>query len=350
MKILVFFLLCCLFSKFVWSSPRRYTAIFNFGNSLSDTGNFLLSGALAYPEIKNLPYGETFFHHTTGRFSNGRLIIDFIAEAFGLPYLPPYLAVAKGPPVRTGVNFAVAGATALDSSFFYAQNIGLWTNDSLSVQLGWFQNFMKFLCTTRQECDDYFKKSLFLAGEMGGNDYLFPLFSGQTMKQLRAMVPQVVGAVARAIRILIEEGAVDLLVPGQFPIGCSPTILTLYHSPNKSAYDPRTGCLKAYDALFEYHDNYLKQELQKLREEYPLARIMYADYYGFYGGALKACCGESGPYHYNASVSCGEPGSTVCKDPSAFVNWDGIHLTESTYHHVAKGLIYGGFTSPPLLS
>ncbi|XP_030462031.2 GDSL esterase/lipase At5g45910-like [Syzygium oleosum] len=361
-KIVALFLLCCLCSKFVLSSPGRYDAIFNFGDSVSDTGNFLLSGALV-PEIKKLPYGETFFHHATGRCSNGRLIIDFIAEAFGLPYLPPYLALAKGPHVRTGVNFAVVGATAIDSSFFYAQNLKLLTNDSLSVQLGWFKNLKSSLCTTKQECDEYFKRSLFLVGEIGGNDLVNPLVSGRTIKQIRPLVPQVVGAIARAIRILIEEGAVDLMVPGIFPISCSAMFLTLCHSPNRSAYDPRTGCLKAYNDFIKYHNNYLKEELQNLREEYPHARIIYADYYGasipicrtpkhygFYGGALKACCGGSGPYHYNASVTCGDPGSTVCKDPSAFVDWDGNHLTESAYHHVANGLIYGGFTSPPLLS
>lgn len=61
----------------VFSAPQ-YESIFNFGDSLSDTGNFLLSGALAYPIIGHLPYGETFFQHATGRCSDGRLIIDFI--------------------------------------------------------------------------------------------------------------------------------------------------------------------------------------------------------------------------------------------------------------------------------
>ncbi|XP_039166622.1 GDSL esterase/lipase At5g45910-like [Eucalyptus grandis] len=133
MNILVFFLLGCLSLESVLSSLRSFEAIFNFGNSLCDTGNFLLSGAPTFPVIEKHPYGETFFYHTTGRFSNGRLIVDFIAKAFGLLYLPPYLAVAKGPPVGTGVNFAVAGATEIDSSFFSAQKIVLWTNDSLSV-------------------------------------------------------------------------------------------------------------------------------------------------------------------------------------------------------------------------
>ena len=62
----------------VLSSPQRYESIFNFGDSLSDTGNFLLSGAIAFPVIGKLPYGETFFQHATGRCSDGRLVVDFI--------------------------------------------------------------------------------------------------------------------------------------------------------------------------------------------------------------------------------------------------------------------------------
>lgn len=72
----LFFALC--FLRTISTSPLRYHAIFNFGDSLSDTGNFLLSGALAFPVIGKLPYGETSFRHATGRCSDGRLVIDFI--------------------------------------------------------------------------------------------------------------------------------------------------------------------------------------------------------------------------------------------------------------------------------
>lgn len=70
------FALCLLRS--VSTSHLKYHAIFNFGDSLSDTGNFLVSGALAFPVIGKLPYGETFFRHATGRCSDGRLVIDFM--------------------------------------------------------------------------------------------------------------------------------------------------------------------------------------------------------------------------------------------------------------------------------
>lgn len=56
----------------------NYESIFNFGDSLSDTGNFLISSDVNSPSIGRPPYGQTFFNRSTGRCSDGRLIIDFI--------------------------------------------------------------------------------------------------------------------------------------------------------------------------------------------------------------------------------------------------------------------------------
>lgn len=79
---------------------------------------------------------------------------------------------------------------------------------------------------------------------------------------------------------LIEEGAVELVVPGNLPIGCSAVYLTYFPSLNKTDYDPRNGCLKEFNAFAKYHNNQLKGALATLREKYPHARIIYADYYG----------------------------------------------------------------------
>jgi hypothetical protein len=53
-----------------------YSAIYSFGDSLADTGNLL--AAAAGDRAGNLPYGETYFGKATGRFSDGRLIVDYI--------------------------------------------------------------------------------------------------------------------------------------------------------------------------------------------------------------------------------------------------------------------------------
>lgn len=55
------------------STSCKFPAIFNFGDSNSDTGGWSASFGQAGP-----PHGETFFHAPAGRYSDGRLIIDFI--------------------------------------------------------------------------------------------------------------------------------------------------------------------------------------------------------------------------------------------------------------------------------
>ena len=55
----------------------KFPAIFNFGASNSDTGGFAAS---LFPPTA--PYGETYFHMPVGRFSDGRLIIDFLGMFF----------------------------------------------------------------------------------------------------------------------------------------------------------------------------------------------------------------------------------------------------------------------------
>ncbi|WRX14312.1 GDSL lipase/esterase - like 10 [Theobroma cacao] len=54
-------------------APCNFPAIFNFGDSNSDTGG--LSAAFGQAPAPN---GETYFHAPAGRYSDGRLIIDFI--------------------------------------------------------------------------------------------------------------------------------------------------------------------------------------------------------------------------------------------------------------------------------
>ena len=60
------------------------------------------------------------------------------ATALGFPFLQPSLKV--GNEMEYGVNFAVAGATALDTSFLTERSIFTQTDLSLDVQIGWFQD------------------------------------------------------------------------------------------------------------------------------------------------------------------------------------------------------------------
>ena len=69
---------------------------------------------------------------------------------------------------------------------------------------------------------------------------------------------------------------------------------------------------------------------------------------GFTAGALTVCCGGGGTYNYNSSAPCGYPQASACDDPSKYVSWDGVHLTEEAYKLISSGLLDGEFTIPPL--
>lgn len=54
-------------------------AIFVFGDSLADAGtNTFIPQVTVRADFP--PYGKTFFWKPTGRFTNGRTIVDFICE------------------------------------------------------------------------------------------------------------------------------------------------------------------------------------------------------------------------------------------------------------------------------
>ncbi|KAK1576834.1 hypothetical protein Q3G72_016841 [Acer saccharum] len=86
---------------------------FIFGDSLYDPGNnqYVSQG---YIPAYHKPYGTTFFNHSTGRFSDGRVVPDFIAANLNLPFIPPYLE--PGANFTNGASFASAGGGVLDTN------------------------------------------------------------------------------------------------------------------------------------------------------------------------------------------------------------------------------------------
>ncbi|CAI0629448.1 unnamed protein product [Linum tenue] len=86
-------------------------AVFALGDSFVDTGNNNYVVTIAKSNFP--PYGRDFPGETpTGRFSNGRLIPDFLAKTLGVKnLLPPYKdPTLKLEDLRTGVSFGSAGA------------------------------------------------------------------------------------------------------------------------------------------------------------------------------------------------------------------------------------------------
>ncbi|GJZ81358.1 SGNH hydrolase-type esterase domain-containing protein [Tanacetum coccineum] len=352
----------------VWSGSLYgngcYTSIISFGDSLTDTGNAKQVASIIHQQYScsNPPYGVTFFHEPTGRCSDGRLIIDFLAESLGLPFIQPIMydkGSEIGMTMEQGANFAVGGSTALNSSFLEAIGIpNSFTDTSLGVQLAWFKQALPSICGNVSECRNLIGSSLILMGEIGGNDYIYGLVAGKHIDDVKQLVPLVIDTIVSAINELIEMGARTIVIPGNFPIGCSSLLLTTSGSQKKE-YDPTTGCLIELNEFIEYHHDLLQMKLNQIREFHPDVNVIYADYYnasmqiyrspdkfGFKNGALKACCGGGGPFNYNSSAECGSASATMCDQPDTYVSWDGLHLTEATYKLVFKNIFQGPYTTP----
>lgn len=147
------------------------------------------------------------------------------------------------------------------------------------------------------------------------------------------------------------------MVQGLPPVGCLPMDISLCPLQNLN----KMGCAAAVNSAIMIHNQILQRNIENLRKINPNSTIVYADYWNAYLTILtnpkkyqieepfKACCGcgESGsPLNFNKHKLCGSPGATVCKDPSKYISWDGIHLTEAMYKHVTDLFLNQGFCKP----
>lgn len=87
---------------------------------------------------------------------------------------------------------------------------------------------------------------------------------------------------------VISLGAVQVVVPGNFPIGCVPIFLTAFQTTNATAYD-KNQCLKDLNEFAVFHNQYLKQAISILKKENPETKIVYADYYNAFLWLLENC-------------------------------------------------------------
>nr|GMD77992.1 GDSL esterase/lipase At1g29670-like [Ipomoea batatas] len=91
--------------------------MFVFGSSLVDNGNNNnLIDAIAKADY--LPYGIDFPGGASGRFTNGKNVIDLLGQHLQIPgYIPPFTHPStRGPNIVHGVNYASGGSGILDDT------------------------------------------------------------------------------------------------------------------------------------------------------------------------------------------------------------------------------------------
>ncbi|KAM0954849.1 hypothetical protein TB2_022958 [Malus domestica] len=346
--------------------PCSFPAIYNFGDSNSDTGGI----SAAFEPIKP-PNGEAFFHKPAGRAADGRLVIDFIAERLKLPYLSAYLN-SLGTNYRHGANFATGGSTIRRPNETIFEN-GI-SPFSLDMQTAQFLQFKARTADLYRQAKNPsqrsalpnpqdFAKALYTF-DIGQND-LSSGFRKLSFDQLRAQLPDIVNQLATAVHRIYEEGGRTFWIHNTGPVGCLPIQLFYNLNPPPGFLDDH-GCVKAQNNIAVEFNRQLRDRVTKLRAELPLAAITYVDVfaakYGLIGTAktegfaepMKVCCGYHVKYDH---VWCGNKGSASgrevygasCQNPSAFISWDGVHYTQGANQWVANRILNGSPSSNPAI-
>ncbi|WJX16666.1 hypothetical protein P8452_06665 [Trifolium repens] len=342
------------------NSECNFPAIFNFGDSNSDTGG--LAASLLPPTP---PYGKTYFHRPEGRFSDGRLVIDFIAQSFGLPYLSAYLD-SLGTNFSHGANFATSASTIRPPPNIIPQ--GGFSPFYLDVQYTQFKNFKpRTQFITKQggifpslmPKEEYFSKALYTF-DIGQNDLGAGFFGNKTIQQVNTSVPEIINSFSKNVKDIYNLGARSFWIHNTGPIGCLPYISAGFPLAEKD----ENGCAKQYNEVAQHFNQKLKEEVVQLRDDLPLAAITYVDIYSVkyslfsnpkkYGfeHPLIACCGYGGKYNFN--VGCGGTievnGTQIfvgsCERPSVRVIWDGVHYTEAANKFLFHQISTGAFSDP----
>jgi hypothetical protein len=126
------------------------------------------------------------------------------AEAMGLPFVRPYWGGQTAGNFASGANFAVGGATALSPDFFRERGVPM-DDDTvhLDMEMEWFRDLLGMLCTggDMDGCKGMMNQSLFLVGEIGGNDYNLPLMSGMSIEKIRNFTPSVIAKISSIITV-----------------------------------------------------------------------------------------------------------------------------------------------------
>ncbi|XP_027102022.1 GDSL esterase/lipase At5g14450 [Coffea arabica] len=347
------------------SSSCDYPAIYNFGDSNSDTGGI---AAAFFPMAA--PCGETYFHRPAGRASDGRLIIDFIADHLGLPFLSPYLD-SVGSNFQHGANFATGGATIRrQNESWFETGVSPFPLDIQVEHYTQFKERSAYFYSQDKVASDKsrlpkpedFSKALYTF-DVGQND-LAAAFRKMSWEELRAALPDIVNQFAKQIRGMYERGARAVWIHNTGPIGCLPASTVKVKNPPPGYLDEH-GCIKSQnDAAMEFNTQ-LKETVVQLRAELSGAAITYVDVYSAKYGlisnakkhgfeeASKVCCGIHG---LENDVWCGNKGivngSEVyggsCAEPGGIISWDGVHYTEAANKWIANLVLNGSLSDPPL--
>lgn len=310
-----------------------------FGDSYADTGNLGdLGRELTHAWYD--PYGQTFPRRPAGRFSDGRVLTDFVASAMGMPTPVAYKVRRGARPgmLARGMNFAVGGAGVLDTGNFQR---------NISAQIDLFQALQAG--PQRRRDNDNNNNTWTALVVVSGNDYSYASSGGASndnngTSAAIAYIPTVVRELREQLRRLRDEaGMKKVVVTNLHPMGCTPVFTRRINY---------TGCDPLANAGAAQHNAALESVLAALDPanrtfllldvHTPFAAFLLDaaddrdDNNGRFESPLRPCCESFSKDGYcGQQDEDGKPQYTLCGDPGRRFYWDDVHPTQAAWAAVA---------------
>ncbi|KAL5723342.1 hypothetical protein ACHQM5_006753 [Ranunculus cassubicifolius] len=304
-------------------------ALYVFGDSLSDSGNnnYLRNTAKANYQ----PYGVDFPSGIpTGRFSNGKTSIDYIAQFLGLPLVPAYLglSISDKRNITTGVNYASGGAGILPET---GNAIGEIL--SLAKQINYFKrtircSLSKTFKTRSNTLSKHLAKSIFYVS-LGSNDYINNYLQPANYNSSLTYTPQqfadcLLDSLKQSLEKLYKMGGRKFAIFNIPRVGCVPGLVNAFNLP------PTIACVEDVNNLALLYNANLPNMIKAIAHKLLGSTFVHGDLYSMNQSSAEAgfgtrqipCC------EYSATSGLCLQDSTPCPMRSMTLFWDAYHPTE----------------------
>ncbi|XP_024388397.1 GDSL esterase/lipase At3g09930 [Physcomitrium patens] len=316
----------------------KYNRIFVIGDSFVDNGNRDPDNS-TYTAIGSVnqswqpPFGRTRPGKPAGRFSDGKVLSDFLADYMGLKPVP-YRSREDPPPstrLKDGINFAVGGAGVFPNEGFTK------TGDQIRQ--------LKAVMTRSIYRNRYDESLVFYT--ISGNDYAAYVRNGGSLDpvSISTFVTSVVGQATKDLRALYDLGFRSFVVSKLSPLGCGPA---------STAANGFKECQIEINALSRLHN---VQLALSLTTALPFdANVLYLDnqlafeaiiFKPFDNARLDPCCSGLQFGRLCGDVDGqGNKQYSLCNLSSQadFFWWDEFHPTETAWSSIfnlfTNGVVY----------
>ncbi|KAG6548484.1 hypothetical protein Mapa_009972 [Marchantia paleacea] len=318
------------------SSP--FPAIILLGDSTIDVGtnNDLVTVIKSdFP-----PYGRDLtMQLPKGRFCNGLLVTDLLAQDLGFPFQIAYLQRAgQEEALLTGVNFASSGSGWVNLT------ADTYNVISFAKQVDQFKDYKKELISmVGQTQADYIISNALYVISTGTNDYILSYYVNP-IAQEKYTIPtyqQLIRDTASVyIQYLYNEGARNFAIASLPPLGCLPAAISLYGNKGLG----KEGCVAPLNEVARIgNDAFRHLFMPKLERQMAGSKFVYLDVYTIlfdvaanprafgYKEARRSCCGTG---LVEVAILCNPATFGTCDDSNEYVFFDSFHPTSRTYKMV----------------